>query len=311
MQRVLDPAQIEAFAQRQIPRVRLPDPGGVFALRSRRLHELSRGHALSDYLALMALVCQTQHHQLGARLDQSLPADALAAVTRAGAHGMPLLPALGLAREPSWRDMLGELCATVSAAAGFPAPVAATAQRLTALPPHALEQQADALLSATGTGVDAPGAPFLMAALQVYWVLKVSQLPPGALATLPEVSTVCPLCGSLPVASIVHAGKEQDGYRYLACGLCATQWHMVRVKCSHCESTAGIHYQSIEGGSRAIRAEACEQCHTYRKIFYREHEPTVEAVADDLASLALDLLMAESGYHRASGNPLLWQPLGA
>jgi FdhE protein len=30
-------------------------------------------------------------------------------------------------------------------------------------------------------------------------------------------------------------------------------------------------------------------------------------VADDLASLALDLLMADAGYQRGSGNPLLWQ----
>ena len=29
-------------------------------------------------------------------------------------------------------------------------------------------------------------------------------------------------------------------------------------------------------------------------------------MADDLASLALDLLVSEAGYHRASGNPLLW-----
>jgi FdhE protein len=33
-------------------------------------------------------------------------------------------------------------------------------------------------------------------------------------------------------------------------------------------------------------------------------------VADDLASLNLDLLLGERGYHRASGNPLLWQPDG-
>ncbi|MDB6010828.1 MAG: formate dehydrogenase accessory protein FdhE [Gammaproteobacteria bacterium] len=33
----------------------------------------------------------------------------------------------------------------------------------------------------------------------------------------------------------------------------------------------------------------------------------VEPVADDLASLALDLLMSEAGFHRGSGNPLLWQ----
>jgi FdhE protein len=33
----------------------------------------------------------------------------------------------------------------------------------------------------------------------------------------------------------------------------------------------------------------------------------VEPVADDLASLSLDLLMTEEGMHRGSGNPLLWQ----
>jgi FdhE protein len=30
-------------------------------------------------------------------------------------------------------------------------------------------------------------------------------------------------------------------------------------------------------------------------------------VADDVASVALDVLLGEQGYHRASGNPLLWQ----
>ena len=33
----------------------------------------------------------------------------------------------------------------------------------------------------------------------------------------------------------------------------------------------------------------------------------VEPLADDLGSLALDLLMTEAGFHRGSGNPFLWQ----
>jgi FdhE protein len=52
---------------------------------------------------------------------------------------------------------------------------------------------------------------------------------------------------------------------------------------------------------------ACDSCRCYRKIFYQEKDMGVELGADDLASLALDLLMSEAGYHRASGNPLLWQ----
>jgi FdhE protein len=57
-----------------------------------------------------------------------------------------------------------------------------------------------------------------------------------------------------------------------------------------------------------VRAETCEQCRGYRKIMYQEHDTGVDPVADDLASLALDLLLGEQGYHRASGNPLLWMP---
>ncbi len=83
---------------------------------------------------------------------------------------------------------------------------------------------------------------------------------------------------------------------------------MVRVTCSQCESTKGISYQAIEGAADAVRAECCDSCMTYRKILYQEKDGGVEPVADDLASLALDLLLAEAGYHRGSGNPLLWQP---
>ena len=42
------------------------------------------------------------------------------------------------------------------------------------------------------------------------------------------------------------------------------------------------------------------------KILYQEKDPGLEPVADDVASLALDLLLGDEGYHRASGNPLLW-----
>jgi FdhE protein len=100
---------------------------------------------------------------------------------------------------------------------------------------------------------------------------------------------------------------QSQGYRYLHCALCASEWHLVRVTCSQCQNTENIGYHSIAGGSAAIRAESCDRCHTYRKILYQEKDADVEPVADDLASLALDLLMAEAGYHRGSGNPLLWQ----
>ena len=104
---------------------------------------------------------------------------------------------------------------------------------------------------------------------------------------------------------LFRSDARSQGFRYLHCALCATEWHMVRVKCSHCQTTQGISYQSIENGPPGIRAECCDSCRTYRKILYQEEDTGVEPVADDLASLALDLLLSEAGYHRASPNPLL------
>jgi FdhE protein len=171
-----------------------------------------------------------------------------------------------------------------------------------------IEAQADALLTLQSAEIDAAAAPFVMSALQVYWVHLASQFSAADVSQL-DVPGVCPVCGTLPVASVVRADKGSQGYRYLHCALCATEWHMVRVTCSHCQSQAAtdITYHSIESGSEAIRAESCSACHTYRKIFYQEKDMGVEPVADDLASLTLDLLLSEEGYHRASGNPLLWQ----
>ena len=89
---------------------------------------------------------------------------------------------------------------------------------------------------------------------------------------LPVVSPkgVCPSCGSLPVASVVQVGGQADGCRYLCCSLCAAEWHLVRVTCSHCEDTKEVAYHSIEGGPDGIKAESCDHCRSYRKIFYQE-----------------------------------------
>lgn len=307
MQRVLDPAQIEAFGQRSIPRLRLPD-ATVFARRATRLRELSKGHALGDYLRLMAELCEAQERTLA----QLPPAgewryDARAQLARE--HGMPLLQAVGWPRTSVWRTVLAELCTAIEAAADFPAAVGDTCRRIRSLPAAQLETQADLLLAAAAEGIDAQAAPFLMASLQVYWMHLVRSLPAAALAgpvVNIDVPEICPVCGTLPVASIVRADQAHQGYRYLHCALCSSEWHMVRIKCSQCLSTEGIHLHAIRGGPAAIRAEGCESCRCYRKICYQEQDPGVEPVADDLASLALDLLMTEAGFNRASGHPLLW-----
>lgn len=303
MQRILQPGQIEAFAQRAIPRIRLPDRANVFSTRAQRLRQLSDNHAISDYLRLMAAVADAQQASL-ASFQATLPSTEQ--IAQARTPRMPPIHANGWPRERLWRDVLGQLCASVAVLPRLPEGVRDVCGRLQGAQPEQLETQADALLAAQTTGIDVAGAPFVMAALQVYWVDLASRFLVEDVAPL-EAPGVCPMCGTLPVASVVRTDTRSQGYRYLHCALCATEWHMVRITCSQCEATKNITYHSIEGRSEAIRAESCDTCRTYRKILYQEKDVGVEPVADDLASLALDLLLSEAGFHRGSGNPLLWQ----
>ena len=80
----------------------------------------------------------------------------------------------------------------------------------------------------------------------------------------------------------------------------------VRVKCTLCGSTKGITYRQVEGDSGLVRAETCDNCRGYVKILQQQQDPALEPVADDVASLALDLLVRELGYRRGAVNPFMW-----
>src|SRR5690606_40401574 len=78
--------------------------------------------------------------------------------------------------------------------------------------------------------------PLAAAALQVSWLRLVLALPKPPAKPGEEARALCPCCGSLPVASVIHNDRQRSGVRYLHCSLCATEWHLERVKCSGCNS---------------------------------------------------------------------------
>jgi len=306
LQRVLERGEIESLDHTSIPRLRLPVRASVFADRAARLRQLAHDSPLSGYLLLMAGLADGQHRAVR---QCHPPGPTAQRLELAQAHGMPPLQAVGWQRDLSWRVILAGLLEHTKGLPNLPAPAAQVTDALKQTmndDPDALEAQADALLAEREEGIDAATAPFIMAALQAYWTSLAADFDES---TLPVVSPqgVCPLCGSLPVSSVVRVGGPADGCRYLCCSLCSTEWHLVRVTCSYCQDTKEISYHAIEGEPEGIKAESCDHCHTYRKIFYQEKVLGVDPVADDLASLALDILMGEEGYSRASGNPLLWQ----
>ena len=43
-------------------------------------------------------------------------------------------------------------------------------------------------------------------------------------------------------------------------------------------------------------AETCDACHTYAKMLYQARDMQLDPFADDLATLGLDLLVADAGW---------------
>ncbi|SDE15209.1 formate dehydrogenase accessory protein FdhE [Paraburkholderia lycopersici] len=301
-QRILDPQQIQALDPSAIPRIRLPERLGFFSTRATRLRHLADHNPIGGYVRLMAALVDAQQQALE-NFRAALPSRE--AIESAQRHSMPILPALAGERDPQWRAVLYRLADRVEAAGAVAPALAKVLDELRTLNEAQLDAQADAILAQRYTEIAPAIAPFIVAALQVVWTDLASRID---VQDVPYVDApgVCPVCGSPPVASIVRIGGAYQGYRYTQCGLCGAETHVVRVKCTNCDSTKGIAYHGIDGGSPALKAESCDDCRTYRKIGYQEKDPDFEPLADDLASLTLDLLMSDAGYRRASPNPLLW-----
>jgi FdhE protein len=332
VQRILERGEIESLTHTSFPRLRLPQYGEVFVARAARLADLAQGKvtgipvntALSGYLSLMQEVVVAQADMIRTISDADPGMPPPESLDLSQQHGMPPLSSSG-SRSPAWRGILTKLLNKLDNAATLNKELAAVIASLRALNAHQLEELADAVIEQRQKGLNQAQAPFVAAALQVVWTYQASQLLQQQVPVL-GTSILCPVCGSHPVASVIRIGGQSQGYSYLVCGLCASEWHMVRVKCPCCEQNGKIAYQGLDiadgtdtpvkttavNVNRAndprkfARAETCDDCLCYTKIFNQEHDYNVEPLADDLASLTLDILVSEAGYARGSVNPLLW-----
>ncbi|AIY40070.1 formate dehydrogenase formation protein FdhE [Collimonas arenae] len=311
MQRILEPGEIEALDHNAIPRVRLPQRINIFSNRAQRLRQLAAGNPIGDYLKLMASLAETQQQALNelAR-EPDDQAQVQASNNLAQTHLMPLILATDQVRSPHWQAILDQLLEQLAKSTDLPPQLTQLIEHIRQSSPNQHDSQAEAILRRNNEIIDPASAPFYTAALQVICSDLVTRFQVRDVPLL-DTPGLCPCCGSMPVASVVRMDGQSQGHRYLQCGMCAAEWHMVRIKCTYCDSTQGIAYQSIEdeqaAGAASAKAETCDACHSWLKIFYQEKDPYVEPVADDLASLTLDLLMGETAYVRRQGNPLLWQ----
>lgn len=292
---ILQPGQIEAAAG-DITRLYLPTPT-LFADRAERCRQLATDHPLGGYLTFCAALAQQQ--QLEFDQFPLLPLPDVIVLHHCREHGMPPLAPEGWPPHPHWQEVVQRLLKVGIAC--LPAEGQQALQACSVNDISWLDAQKTALLRGNIQHVEPAIAPFIGAALQVQWSalasrLSVTELPLG------EEHRLCPVCGSHPQAAVLSATGPAKGLRYLHCSLCGCMWHMVRAKCSNCGNAQGIEYFSFNEHLPHVQAEACPDCNSYIKLIRQEESVTIDPLADDLASLALDLRMGEKDYAKTSVN---------
>ncbi|MBB4040384.1 FdhE protein [Microvirga flocculans] len=282
------------------PFVRLPDPGRLFEARRERLEFLAQASELAPYLRFVAGIASAQSAIQEALPEPELPpADAL---DRARAFGMPPLDRNRIAHDDVLSETLTRLFDAVSPLTK-PLEAQAALERVKAATPEQMGGMLNSVLMEAIPADSIAEHVYVAAGLQVHFARLAAKLGSAQLVRIGDGT--CPCCGGAPTSSLVVGWMEAEGARYCSCSLCGTLWNVVRVKCVLCSSGKGIGYKEIEGGPGTVKAECCDNCRGYVKLLYQQKDAALDPVADDIASLGLDLLLQEGEYRRGSFNPFL------
>jgi FdhE protein len=277
----------------------LPDPKTLFARRAARFAALAEGHPLAPYLGFLSRLVEVQQQEAGAP-----PAPALdhASMERAIAFGMPALSKNVLTDCDDFARTLDRFLRHASIAEAPPAADQALA-RVVAMAPADRLSLAEAVFDAAYPADRIGECLYVGAGLQLHLTRLAAGLDASGLR--PVGDGACPVCGGPPIASSVVGWAEASRSRYCCCGLCATRWNQVRVKCVMCGSTEDVSQRLIEGQADDVTGETCGKCRCYIKLFREDRRPEIEPFADDIASYGLDLLLGEEDFRRPTANPLM------
>jgi FdhE protein len=279
----------------------LPDPARRFAKTARRLDALAAAHPMAEWLYFMASLAMAQHGAVTACAPPAaMDPDAVSEAVRARA---PPLAVERLDIDASWQTRLAAILRHVRNS-DLPAAARGVIAEVERYDPRSLEALADAFLRGALESAQVGPALYIAAALQAHFTAAAATFSAESLRLLPDRAH-CPCCGSPSVAGVVTAAGRNPGIRYLYCSLCSTAWNHVRAVCVTCGESGELALKSIEGDIGAVKAETCGRCRTYTKLLYEAKDTEVDPFADDLASLALDVLVGEAGWSRHAPNPLL------
>ena len=106
----------------------------------------------------------------------------------------------------------------------------------------------------------------------------------------------CPVCAAWPaLAELVGPEKR----RVLRCVRCGTAWSWLVLLCPYCGNDDHRTLGTIQEKGSGRRIDVCERCHGYVKAV-PSYSPSsaLRVIAEDTASLDLDVAATERGYRR-------------
>ena len=293
-----DPSAIGGISK--APFAALPRLPQLFEDRARRFDGLAETSRLAPYLRFLAALSRLQA-SLPKDLPTLPPLDA-EQIERARAAAMPPIDRAALAGQAACRETL-EAFLTSARTIDMPQQAREALEAIIGADAETRGWMLENVLSDAIPPDSVAHHLFVTAAVQVHAARLAATLEASRL--VPVGTGVCPACGGRPVGSLVVGVHGAEGARYAVCSCCATRWNEVRVKCLACGATKGIGYRAVEAEEASIKAEICDSCKSWTKILYQNRNPSLDIVADDVASLGLDLLMRETEYRRAGFDPFL------
>lgn len=280
---------------KQIPLVFYPSAKTLYTHRIERLQALARKSPFSDYLNFCLQIAQQQANlvkQQPVELHQSIPLN----------NDNPPLSLKNLPLSDVWQKYLNQLLQAIS---DTTPQITLVIESLLKNSAEQLQQKALYLLNGELNKVEGNESIFIWSALSLYYCQLASQIKGKAVAENTDNSWLCPVCNSMPVASVIQIGGN-NGLRYLHCSLCESEWYVPRVKCTSCDDLQHIEYFSLDNTLAAIKTECCHACQSYLKIFDQDKDPHLEVIADDIASLILDIKTEEEGFAKSGINPFIF-----
>lgn len=293
--KIIQPGEIQSLPDDETPLLVLPVAKDVFKERAARLAHLSDSSPLKDWLFFCSQLASAQSEAVDQITSEVLDENVVKESLR---HGVPPTSVTTWKAGSDWDEASEIFIKKLSEKELLPA-VRASLDSFSAADAGDVKKQAEDFLRADEKNVRPEWAPFIGAILQMIWTKKVEPIKAHA-GTYRGENSLCPVCGSHPVASVVRVGSR-DSHRYLNCSLCSTEWYGARARCTNCDTPKEVSMLG-ETKESLIQGECCDDCQGYLKIMYQSRDPMMEVVADDLASIQADFALSNEGYQRTGRN---------